>query len=80
MLPSIDSFSLSASFLVDGGSAWVDTDDVRGIASTGAELSLDLGVAYAIVYRFRAGLARQLAVPAGDSEEWRAYLTAGVAF
>lgn len=71
---------LSASFFADGGSAWLDSNDVRGIASAGAELSLDLGVAYAIIYRFRAGLARQLAVPTGDSEEWRAYLTAGVSF
>ena len=71
---------LSGTLFVDGGAAWTDSDDVRGIASTGAEFSIDLGIGYALVYRFRLGLARQLAAPSGISNEWDAYLTAGVAF
>ena len=63
-----------------GSAAWTDSDDVRGIASTGAEFSIDLGIGYALVYRFRLGLARQLAAPSGKSNQWDAYLTAGVAF
>lgn len=70
---------LSGALFVDGGAAWDGAGPLRGVASTGGELSLDLGVAYALAYRIRFGLARTIAAP-GLSNEWRGYASAGVAF
>jgi hypothetical protein len=70
---------LSGALFVDGGAAWDGGGPVRALASAGAELSVDVGVAYAIPYRIRLGLARSVAT-AGGPEEWRGYVSAGMAF
>ncbi len=68
---------LAASVFWDIGSAWRDSGDVNVLSSVGTELSVDLGLAYAVVYRFRLGLA----VPIGDSSQNPSvYVAAGVAF
>lgn len=71
---------LSGSFFIDGGAAWRDTDEIRTLASAGTELSLELGLGYALPYRVRFGLARTLAVPTDDDADWSAYVSGGVAF
>jgi hypothetical protein len=68
---------LSGSFFFDAGSAWFDADDITVVSSVGAELSVDLGLNYSFVYRFRLGLAIPLESSAGDPT---VYLTAGVAY
>lgn len=68
---------LSASVFWDIGSAWRTSDDISVLSSVGTELSVDLGLAYEVVYRFRVGLA----VPVGDSTQNPSmYLAVGVAF
>jgi len=68
---------VSASLFWDVGSAWRTSDDIDVLSSVGTELSVDLGLAYAVVYRFRVGLA----VPVDDSNQNPSvYLAAGVAF
>jgi Tol biopolymer transport system component len=68
---------VSASLFWDIGSSWRTSDDINVLSSVGTELSVDLGLAYAVVYRFRVGLA----VPVGDStQNPSVYLAAGVAF
>ncbi len=68
---------VSFSLFADAGSAWSGGDHMKVLASVGSELSLDLGLGYAIVHRFRFGIAR----PIVDTDEsWSAYLSTGVAF
>lgn len=71
---------LSTSLFVDAGSAWMAGTDERVLASAGSELSLDLGLGYHLTYRFRMGLARQVAVPIGARKRWSGYVSTGVAF
>jgi hypothetical protein len=70
----------SLSLFVDAGSAWRAADEVEVLSAAGGELSVDLGLGYSVVYRFRLGLARQVTVPEGSSPGWSVYLSAGVAF
>ena len=68
---------LSASLFWDVGSAWLASDNLDTLSSVGTELSVDLGLGYEFVYRFRVGLA----VPVDDSTRGASvYLAAGVAF
>jgi hypothetical protein len=68
---------LSLSFFADAGSAWTDDSDVDVLTSLGSELNVDLGLSYALVYRFRLGVAR----PIIDADEsWSAYVSTGIAF
>ena len=71
---------VSAGIFLDAGSAWFDPADADIIASAGTELSIDLGLSYAVITRFRLGLARTIAVPAGSTQGWSGYVSAGVAF
>jgi hypothetical protein len=71
---------LSASLFVDAGAVWVGSSGGDLLASSGAELGLDLGLAYSLSYRFRLGLARRWAAPAPETTGWSAYLSAGLAF
>jgi outer membrane protein assembly factor BamA len=68
---------LSLSLFADAGSAWSNGDAIDVLTSVGSEVSLDLGLSYALVYRFRFGIA----LPAGDTDEsWSVYASTGVAF
>lgn len=68
---------VSGSLFVEAGSAWFDSDDIDVLASAGSELSFDLGLGYAIVYRFRLGLA----VPVdGSGQDPSLYIATGIAF
>lgn len=68
---------LSLSLFADAGSAWSNGEAIDVLASVGSEVSLDLGLSYALVYRFRFGIA----LPAGDTDEsWSVYASTGVAF
>ena len=68
---------LSASVFLDAGSAWFDSGDIDVIASTGTELSIDLGFNYSVVYRFRLGFALPFDKDLGDPT---LYVATGVAF
>ncbi|HSG82001.1 MAG TPA: hypothetical protein VLC48_07120 [Gemmatimonadota bacterium] len=68
---------LSASVFVDGGSAWFDSSDIDLIGSAGVELSVDLGLNYAALYRFRTGFALPFDSELGDPT---VYLAFGAAF
>jgi hypothetical protein len=68
---------LSLSLFADAGSAWRDSEDIDVLASIGTELSIDLGLGYQFVYRFRVGVAQ----PIVDSgEDLSLYFTTGIAF
>lgn len=68
---------LSLSLFADAGSAWSDESDVNVLASIGSEFNIDLGLGYALVYRFRLGFAR----PVVDADEsWSVYVSTGIAF
>ena len=57
--------------------AWLASYNLDTLSSVGTELSVDLGLGYEFVYRFRVGLA----VPIDDSTRSASvYLAAGVAF
>ncbi len=71
---------ISVSVFLDAGSAWWNGEAMRVLASAGGELSSDVGLGYHLSYRFRFGLARQLAVPVGGRERWSGYVSTGVAF
>jgi hypothetical protein len=68
---------LSASLFVDGGSAWFESSDFELIAAAGVELSLDLGLNYTALYRFRTGFALPFDSQLGDPT---VYLAFGPAF
>ncbi len=68
---------LSFSLFADAGSAWSDGEDVEVLASIGSEVSVDVGLGYALVYRFRFGVAYPI-VATDDS--WSVYVGTGVAF
>jgi hypothetical protein len=68
---------VSMSLFLDAGSAWFDSDALDLLASAGAELSLDLGVNYSTVFRFRLGFAQPFDRARGDPE---LYLATGLAF
>jgi len=71
---------LSLSAFLDAGSAWLDADRVRGLASTGVELGSAWVLGYALRYRFRAGLARRLVADRGGTTGWEGYVAVGLAF
>jgi len=71
---------ISASVFLDAGSAWWNGEAMHVLASAGGELSSDVGLGYHLSYRFRIGLARQVAVPVGGRERWSGYVSTGVAF
>jgi Tol biopolymer transport system component len=71
---------VSASLFTDAGSAWREGEYPDVIASAGGELSLNVGLGYGFVTRFRIGIARTVVVPDGTAHRWSGYLTAGVAF
>ncbi len=68
---------LSLSLFADAGSAWRESDDIDVLASLGSELSVDLGLGYQFVYRFRVGVAQPI-VDSGD--DLSLYFTTGIAF
>ncbi len=68
---------LSAAVFLDAGSAWFDSGDFDVIASTGTELSVDLGFNYSVVYRLRLGFAVPFDSDLGDPT---VYVATGVAF
>ena len=67
---------LSASLFVDAGSTWFDSSDFELIASAGTELSIDLGLNYAALYRFRVGFAWPFDQALGDPTVYLAFGTA----
>jgi hypothetical protein len=68
---------LSFSLFADAGSAWSDGEEIDVLASLGSEIGVDLGLGYALVYRFRLGVAKPIV---NTDESLSVYVSTGVAF